>query len=413
MILFRANRMRVVVALLLGTAFVVPVQAQVLSELRSSLSSIWGQKQSNSQKAQQARAKAKAANARAHTARARLLGVQKTLLQANSTYFNYWHQMRRTEARIVRERHRQHLVTERYNRRRILFGRRLAAMQRSGRLGYLQIFFGSQTLSDLTRRFYLYKALVARDAQLQGELKSDKAELEQLNNSLMAQWHERNKLQRVANRERRRVLNAEREQRRALQALLNSRNEMLAYASEQAQSSKELDNMIARINARRAAALASYQREAAEQREREEAAERQSYRLRRSYDNESETRYSRRSTRSSYRYSRADDDDNQRSSYRRTSGRTRYRSGYRSTRRYRRPAVRYERQMVARRVNRTHYVRSVGGALKPMSISEIVFKSEDVAVPQSSGSLQNDTPVRNEGGGGDDFPASDPAPTTP
>jgi hypothetical protein len=130
---FRFNRTHFVVALVLGAGLAVslPVQAQ---GWRESLSSLWGRKSSNSEKAQQARAKAQAANARARSARARLLGIQKTLLSANSTYFNYWHQMKRTEAKIVRERHRHHLVTERYNRRRILFGRRLAAMQRSGRL---------------------------------------------------------------------------------------------------------------------------------------------------------------------------------------------------------------------------------------------------------------------------------------
>jgi septal ring factor EnvC (AmiA/AmiB activator) len=411
---FRFYHPQFVVALLLSACLAVsfPVQAQ---GWRESLSSLWGRKSSNSEKAQQARAKAQAANARAHSARARLLGIQKTLLSANSTYFNYWHQMKRTEAQIVRERHRQHLVTERYNRRRILFGRRLAAMQRSGRLGYLQIFFGSRTLSDLTRRFYLFKALVARDAELQSELKADKAELELVNNRLMAQWHQRHKAQRAANRERVRVVNAEKEQRRALQQLLNSRNEMLAYVNEQASASKELDGMITQINSRRAAMLAAYQEEqrqeearaAAREAAAEAEARRYSYsrRSRRSYEDSSSSRRS-----YSSRYTRNDDDDNNGSS-RRSYQRTRYRSGYRrysSTRRYRRPAQRYEQQMVARRVNRTHYVRDVGGSLKPMSISEIVFKAEKVPVPQSSGSLQEDRPARNDGGG-DDFPASDPA----
>jgi septal ring factor EnvC (AmiA/AmiB activator) len=400
----RLNRMRLLVALslsvCLASAFAVPVQAQVLDGIRSSLSSLWERKSSNQQKAREARAKAQAANKRAHTARARLLGVQKTLVQANATYFNYWHQMKRTEARIVRERHRQFLVTRNYNNRRILFGRRLSAMQRSGRLGYLQIFFGSRTLSDLTRRFYLFNAMVTRDAQLQAELKADKAELERINNTLMAQWHERQKLRRIANKERMRVVNAEKEQRRALQQMLNSRNEMLAYANNQVQITKELDNMIAQTNARRAAALAAYRAEAAEEAARSR-------------------RYS-RSRRSSYEgrsASRSDDNNYSRST---RSRRTRYRSSSSgSRRRNRRMAVRYERQYVPRRVTRTHYVRGSGGSLKPMSISEIVFKAEDVAIPQSSGSLQDETPARNDDGGVgsegnsgpvDDFPASDPAP---
>lgn len=346
-----------------------------------------------------ARARASAVHQQAGGAHVRLLAVQKTLLRANEVYFNFWGQMKRTEAKIVRTRHRRHIVTARYNRRRILFGRRLAAMQRAGRLSYLQIFFGSRTLSDLTRRIYLFQALVSRDAQLQDQLKADKAELDALHNRLMAQWQDRNRLQRSANHERERVVLAHREQRQALQELLSSRTALLAYAAHQEQSVREMDAALARERARRRAILASYEEDADD--------EPRSYRRSRSYGR---VRYARS-------YDSFDHDDEPRSFNRNSRSRTRYRySRYRSyrryggNRRYRRYArrVRYERQSVPYRVRRVHYVRQAGGILKPMSISEIVFRDERVPVPQSSGALREDAPARRDSVtvGGDDFPAS-------
>ncbi|MDF2440339.1 MAG: hypothetical protein JWN98_1323 [Abditibacteriota bacterium] len=387
----------VMIGLALGAA-AIPSRAGVLDDLKSSLGSLWGNKSDKRAVARQARSKASSANALAQARRNQLAGVQKTLLQANEVYFNYWGQMRRTEAQLVRTRHRRLIVTSRYNRRRILFGRRLAAMQRSGKLSYLQVFFGSNTLSDLTRRFYLYNALVSRDATLQGDLRQDKAELDELHNKLAAQWQDRNRLQRLANRERERVVRAEQEQRRTLQKLLSSRNDWLAYASEQVRATREIDATINRINARRNAIVASYEQAAAAEEARERAEEaRQEAASRRSRG--------RRSRRSS-NYALQRDDDRQSSGYSR-SRRSRYRrSSYRSSRRRR-----YARVRVPYRVQRTYRVPSAGGVLKPMSISEIAFKDQLVPVPQSSGSL--DAPVRSDSGSSrpvDDFPASDPAP---
>lgn len=401
----------VVLGLALST-LAVPARAGLLDDLKSSLGSLWGNKSGKRAVARQARNKASSAQEQAGSRRSRLTGVQKTLLQANEIYFNYWGQMRRTEAQIVETRHRRLIVTSRYNRRRILFGRRLAAMQRSGKLSYLQIFFGSNTLSDLTRRIYLYSALVSRDASLQSELRADKAEIDQLHSKLMAQWHDRNRLQRLANRERERLVRAEQEQRRALQNLLASRNDWLAYATEQVKATREIDATINRINARRNAVVASYQQAEAAEEAREEAAreeaESRRYRNSRSY----RSSRSRRSNDNSYSLRR--DDDRQSSGYGRSrrsrSGSSGYRSsgyrssGYRSSRRRR-----YARVRVAYRVQRTYRVPSVGGVLKPMSISEIAFKDQLVPVPQSSGSINS--PARGDSGSSrnvDDFPASDP-----
>ena len=398
----------------------VPARAGLVDDLKSSLGSLWGTKSGKRAVARQARAKASSAQDQAASRRARLAGVQKTLLNANEIYFNYWGQMRRTEAQIVETRHRRTIVTSRYNRRRILFGRRLAAMQRSGKLSYLQIFFGSNTLSDLTRRLYLYNALVSRDAALQAELRSDKAEVDQLHNKLVAQWHDRNRLQRLANRERERLAGAEQEQRRALQRLLSSRNDWLSFASEQVQATREIDATINRMNARRNAVIASYQqaeaaeeaREQAREAAQEAAAERRyrSIRTRRSYSSSSSRRERDEPKNRSYERSRS---SRRASSGYRNSGyrRSGYRySGYRSSRyrSYRRR--RYARVRVPYRVQRTYRVPSAGGVLKPMSISEIAFKDQLVPVPHSSAGMR--APARSQrgssGNSGDDFPASEP-----
>jgi murein DD-endopeptidase MepM/ murein hydrolase activator NlpD len=170
-----------------------------------SISSLWSQKSGKQQKARAARSQAQAIDAKADALHDRLESTQRSLQQANEYYSNYWRQMRRTEAQIVRTRHRLHLVTERYNRRRVLFGRRLAAMQRSGKLSYLQVFLGSNTMSDLTRRSQLYQTITARDAELQAGLREDKAELQHQQNYLASQWeraarraYERRQAQRYA-----------------------------------------------------------------------------------------------------------------------------------------------------------------------------------------------------------------------
>ena len=203
----------------------------------------------------------------------------------------------------MRERHRKQIVTERYNRRRELFGRRLAAMQRSGQVGYLQVFLGSSTLSDLTRRVYLFRALVDRDAQLQADLKSDKAELEEVNNNLAREWNKRYALQRDAQKERARVAQAAAEQNAALKKLVNSRNELLNYSSNREQEIKQIDIEIAAYNARQRAMARQAAIEEAEQ-EREAAA----------YARAQANRRSRVASR---------DDDEPRSTYRSSSSRSR------------------------------------------------------------------------------------------
>src|SRR4028118_774587 len=121
-------------------------QANVLGQIRDSISSLWSQKSGKQQKARAARSQAQAIDAKADALHDRLESTQRSLQQANQHYSNYWRQMRRTEAQIVRTRHRLHLVTERYNRRRILFGRRLSAMQRSGPLPHPPLSPGSHKL---------------------------------------------------------------------------------------------------------------------------------------------------------------------------------------------------------------------------------------------------------------------------
>src|SRR5471030_130083 len=101
------------------------------------------------------------------------------------------------------------VVTQRYNSHKAMFGRRLAAIQRTGKLDYLEVFLGSHTLSDLTRRTYIFNTLATHDAQLLSSLQRDRMELQQMQNLLMAQWAQRNRLQLAANSERVRIAGAE------------------------------------------------------------------------------------------------------------------------------------------------------------------------------------------------------------
>ena len=364
--------------------------------------------------ARAARERASQLNERAQTVKSKLGGVQRTLLRVNRTYFDLSHQLKRTEAQIVRERHRKQIVTERYNRRRELFGRRLAAMQRSGQVGYLQVFLGSSTLSDLTRRVYLFRALVDRDAHLQADLKSDKAELEEINNNLAREWNKRYALQRDAQRERARVAQAAAEQNAALKKLVNSRNELLNYSSNREQEIKQIDIEIAAYNARQREMARQAAIEEAEQ-EREDAAYERAQASRRSrvasYSTPRSSYRSSSSTRRNTSYSSS-------SSTRRSRSRRTASSSSSS-----RPRQQYRNVQVAKRVNRTEYVRvpSLGGVLKPMSIPEIVFKNERVPVASgnAAGTARDDS-ARSDNSSSkskssgppppatDDFPASDP-----
>jgi murein DD-endopeptidase MepM/ murein hydrolase activator NlpD len=282
-------------------------QANILGQIRDSISSLWSQKSGKQQKARAARSQAQAIDAKADALHDRLEDTQRSLQQANEYYFNYWRQMRRTEAQIVRTRHRLHLVTERYNRRRVLFGRRLAAMQRSGKLSYLQVFLGSNTMSDLTRRSQLYQTITARDAELQAGLRQDKAELQLQQNYLASQWGERNRLQRAAFRERKRIWLASAAQQRMLKQLQSSRNAQLAYSEAEVQSSRELEGMITSLEGRRAEIIQTYEEQAAREREARRAYERRQAR-RYTRTRYASTRY--RRDRSGYRrvrYQRQDD----------------------------------------------------------------------------------------------------------
>jgi murein DD-endopeptidase MepM/ murein hydrolase activator NlpD len=242
-------------------------QAGILDQLRDSIRSLWTQKAAKQQEARRAWAKAEVLQKQSMAAHERLERTQQALQVANEHYYNYWRQMRRTEAQIVDTRHRVQIVSARYKRRRILFGRRMAAMQRSGELSYLQLFLGSRSLSDLTRRAFLFDTVTSRDAELQAELRADKIEVEREHNTLMEQWHYRDRLQQAANTERERIAKAESERRQIEIEINNSRDAALAYADVQEQSSREIEKMIGELSARRAAIIQAYEEQAARERE--------------------------------------------------------------------------------------------------------------------------------------------------
>lgn len=297
-------------------------RANVLDDIGNSISSLWGQKAQKQQTARKARSTANAQSRQVEFLHQRLQRTQSLLEAANSNYFNYWRQMRRTEAQIVETRHRVQIVSARYKTHRAQFGRRLAAMQRRGQTNYLQVALGSASLSDLTRRAAFFQAITQRDSQTQEEIKADKAELVQAQNALMAQWNQRNALKTAAGRERARIAAGETEQTQGWKQLNSSRLALINYALAQEQSSQRIGGMIGSLQARKTRIIAEYQAQVAREREalraqavfrarereriaryeRYEAAERAETARRRSTRRRSNRRYSRRN--SNRRYAR-------------------------------------------------------------------------------------------------------------
>lgn len=242
-----------------GSLALVPARAGVLGRLRASIHSLWSRQAATHSTAHAARLHANNLQGQAGALHDRLEQTQQSLQSATDTYYDYWHQMRRTEAKLVKTRHRLQLVTAHYDQHRAMFGRRLAAMQRVGKLGYMQLFLGSRTLSDLTRRAYLFNTLTTRDAAMQANLHEDRNELQSAHVELMAQWNERNHLQLASNQQRVRIASAAQEQQRMLYQINHSRYATLAYVAAQEQSSHEIEGMIGALSARRVALIRSYE----------------------------------------------------------------------------------------------------------------------------------------------------------
>ena len=327
--------------------------------IRSSIRNLWDEKASRRDSARQSRAKASSYNSQAEEARARLKKAQQLMVRANSVYQEYAFQARQTEARFVQTRARIRQVDQQYKKHQALFGARLASVQRNGQLSYLNMVFGSRTLSDLSRRIYLYQAIAERDADLQETIKDDQYELGRTKNLLMSQWNQRNRLVQAANRERSRLVLAQSAQARALKAIKSSVYTYLAQADARRDSADALDTQIYQLESQRTRLVAAARAE----REQEYS----------SYT-------PRRASRS---YARRDYNSNDEA---------------RSARPYRR---RYYRKRVPIRRTRTEYVPAPSGELKPMRVKETAY--EDVLVPeQSNGELgetfESESPADSGGG---------------
>jgi len=310
-------------------------QAQILDGIRNSIRNLWGQKSSKRESARQTRAKAQAFSSQAEAARFRLKKAQQLMIRSNAVYQEYSFQAKQTEARIVRTRHRVQMVTSHYKEHQAVFGARLASIQRNGQISYLNMLLGSRTLSDLSRRMYLYQAIAERDADLQEAIKDDKYELEQAQNVLMSQWQQRHRLLQAATRERSRLILAQNAQERTLKAIKTSVYSTLAEADARAESAEALDREINELESQRVRIISA----AREEREREYS----SYRPRR------RARYEERAERRTYR------------------------------RRYRR----YRRVRTRTRRTRREYVRTPSGELKRERVKDTAY--EDVMVPEQSG----------------------------
>ncbi len=242
--------------IVISSGFVLPVQAGVLSRIRDAIGSLWGERAEKHNAAAGARGRAASMGRQANTIADRLEDAQREFLRATAVHENLSHQLRRTEAKIVITQRRVQVATKRYDAHRHLLGQRLAAMQRTGRLGYLQLMLSARSLTELSRRAYYFNSVAARDADLKEQLQADREELERTQNILMAQWNERRQLASSANRQLRRVASVAAQQEHALRELNSNRFALLSYANAQDQSAREIEGMIGELSARRAALAA-------------------------------------------------------------------------------------------------------------------------------------------------------------
>jgi murein DD-endopeptidase MepM/ murein hydrolase activator NlpD len=234
-------------------------QATSLGKIGQSIRHLWQERSGRQQSARDARDKASSLKAKAGTVHEQLEKTQQLLLQANDVFENYQHQIKQTEARIVETKHQHQIVTKRYNYHMKLVGQRLSAMQRTNPMGYLEVLLGAHTFSDLSRRIYLFNAILDRDANLQQQLKQDKAELAELQNSLMSQWQQRNKLVQATNQEKSRIYIAQQNVQKYWKQIKSSQYEQWAYAQAEEQSSQEITSMISNLQAQRSTLIAQYQ----------------------------------------------------------------------------------------------------------------------------------------------------------
>jgi murein DD-endopeptidase MepM/ murein hydrolase activator NlpD len=321
--------------LALSTPFAcVPAEAGVLNRLRSSISDLWGQNAAQRHEARAARNRASQMNDSAEALHDKLEKAQQVFIRANAVFLNYRYQVKQTESKIISTRHRIQITQARYDRHKKMFGARLASMQRNGQIGYLNMLLGSRTLSDLSRRAYLYQAIAERDSDLQRQIKADREELQQAQYELQSQWKQRNRLQQAAMQERTRVVRAQSEQMRYWKEIKSNVYAQLAYANAKEQTAEQLEGDIQQLEAQRAQIVAAYEAEQAQRR-----------------------------------------------------------AQYAPRRTYRR---RYRRQRVARRVTRTQYVRS-GGVLKPMEVKDVVYEDVMVPVEDKSDALSENYHVEGDG----------------
>lgn len=239
--------------ILLAGSFGAPAKAGVLSRLRNAIGSLWGERAEKRQSADGARAQAANINHQKAAVYDRLEDTQRALLQATEVHQNVSRQLHRTEYKLVQTRRQVKIATTRFEKQRHLLGQRLAAMQRTGRLSYLQLMLSARSLNDLARRTYYFNAVAQRDADLKEQLENDRQELQRAQNLLMAQWSQRARLAKAVNRERMRIANAAESQRSALRELNSNRYALLSYAEAQDQSAREIEAMIGALSARRSA----------------------------------------------------------------------------------------------------------------------------------------------------------------
>jgi murein DD-endopeptidase MepM/ murein hydrolase activator NlpD len=247
----RAAFLAASVCLVLGSF--TPAQAGVLSRLRNAIGSLWGERAEKQGSASHARAQAAGINRQKAAVYDRLEDTQRALLQATEVHQNFSRQLDSTERKLVQTRREVRSATRKYNAHRKLLGQRLASMQRTGRLSYVQLMLSARSLNDLARRAYYFNAVARRDAELQAQLKQDRQELQRMQNLLMAEWAQRARLARAVNRERMRIASAAQAEQATLRELNSNRYALLAYAEAQEQSAREIEAMIGSLSARRAA----------------------------------------------------------------------------------------------------------------------------------------------------------------
>jgi len=128
------------------------------------------------------------------------------------------------------------------------FGKRLRAMQRSGRLSEVSILLGATSFADFLRRTHVFNRIVDYDTDLMARVKTEREQVKAFQR-LLVERREKARRLRAAIVQRQQNLKRERDQEKRLLAKIHSdRVAHERYLAELEQSSREIESLIRRLS---------------------------------------------------------------------------------------------------------------------------------------------------------------------